>query len=96
MRKCLALFSIVTLAATGLTSCRMFGARKSAIVGASVDETQVGSYGRAPKTGWPLATPAERPGFYASPYSGELYDLRDVPAGALVRDHDTGQLFRKP
>ena len=72
------------------------GAATGAIVGAAVGETEVRTYGPAPRRGWPIATPAGRPGFYNSPYTGKLYDLRGVPPGGLVRDQDTGKLFRKP
>jgi hypothetical protein len=44
----------------------------------------------------PFARHAERPGFYYSPYTGRVYDLRRVAEGGLVRDPDTGKLFRRP
>lgn len=72
------------------------GAATGAIVGAAVDETQVHAYGPAPRQGWPPAAPTDRAGFYTSPYTGKLYDLRGVPSGGLVRDQETGKLFRKP
>jgi hypothetical protein len=45
---------------------------------------------------YPVARRAERPGFYYSPYTGRVYDLRRVADGGLVRDPDTGQFFRRP
>jgi hypothetical protein len=45
---------------------------------------------------YPFARRAERPGFYYSPYTGRVYDLRRVAKGGLVRDPDTGQFFRRP
>jgi hypothetical protein len=35
-------------------------------------------------------------GFFYSPSTGRVYDLRGVPPGGLTRDVDTGRLFRKP
>ena len=72
------------------------GAATGAIVGAVVDESQAHTYGPAPKRGWPAAAPTGKAGFYTSPYTGKLYDLRGVPSGGLVRDQETGKLFRKP
>jgi hypothetical protein len=45
---------------------------------------------------YPIARRAERSGFYYSPYTGRVYDLRRVAHGGLVRDPDTGKLFRRP
>jgi hypothetical protein len=45
---------------------------------------------------YPFARRAERPGFYYSPYTGRVYDLRRVAAGGLVRDPDTDKFFRRP
>lgn len=72
------------------------GAATGAIVGTAVGASEVRTYGPAPAKGWPLAAPAGQPGFYRSPYTGKLYDLRGVPHGGLVRDQDTGRLFKKP
>ena len=72
------------------------GAATGAIVGASVDQAEVRKYGPTPREGWPAAAPTGKAGFYTSPYTGKLYDLRGVPSGGLVRDQETGKLFRKP
>ena len=52
--------------------------------------------GSPPAGKYPFARHAERPGFYYSPYTGRVYDLRRVADGGLVRDPNTGQLFRRP
>lgn len=72
------------------------GAAAGAIVGVTVQESQAKRYAPPPKAGYPVAAPTTRPGFYTSPYTNKMYDLREVPANALVRDQDTNQLFRKP
>jgi len=45
---------------------------------------------------YPHAERTNNPGFYRSPYTGRIYDLRRVQDGGLVRDPRTGQLFRRP
>jgi hypothetical protein len=35
----------------------------------------------------------EDQGFFYSPYTGRVYDLRGVPPGGLTRDVDTGVAF---
>jgi hypothetical protein len=72
------------------------GAIGGAIVGTAIHESDASRYAPAPATGYPMAVPLAQPGFFRSPYSGETYDLRDVPPRALVRDSKTNQLFRKP
>lgn len=72
------------------------GAAGGAIVGAAVGATEVKSYGRAPRGGWPVAAPAERPGLVVSPYTQRVYDVQHVPHGGLVRDVDVNKLFRVP
>jgi hypothetical protein len=72
------------------------GAAAGALVGAAVQEDQVARYGPPPLGGFPIARWAGTPGFYYSPYTGRVYDLRGVPPGGLTRDIDTGRLFRKP
>ncbi len=57
---------------------------------------RVARYGPPPPGGFPIARWAGTPGFYYSPYTGRVYDLRGVPPGGLTRDVDTGRLFRKP
>ena len=71
------------------------GAASGAIIGAAVGPHEARK-DSAPREGWPAAQPTDRAGFYLSPYTGKLYDLRTVPNGALVRDQDAGKLFRKP
>jgi len=72
------------------------GAAAGALVGAAIQEDQVARYGPPPPGGFPVARWAGTPGFYYSPYTGRVYDLRGVPPGGLTRDIDTGRLFRKP
>ena len=72
------------------------GAAAGALTGAIVQENQAARYGPPPPGGFPYARWAGTPGFYYSPYTGRVYNLRAVPPGALTRDFDTGQLFRKP
>ena len=72
------------------------GAAAGALIGHAIQEDRARQYGPPPAGGYPLATPAGRPGMYRSPYTGRVYDLRDVPPGGLTRDVDNGQLFRRP
>src|ERR1044072_8285167 len=72
------------------------GAAAGALTGAIVQENQAARYGPPPPGGFPYARWAGTPGFYFSPYTGRVYNLRGVPPGGLTRDFDTGQLFRKP
>jgi predicted small secreted protein len=72
------------------------GAAGGAIVGAVIEENQAAQYGPVPTAGYPRARSTATPGMYASPYTGRVYDLRNVPHGSLVRDADTNRLFRKP
>ncbi len=72
------------------------GAAAGALTGRIIQENQAAQYGPPPPGGWPFARWAGRPGFYYSPYTGRVYDLRGVPPGGLTRDVDTGRLFRKP
>ena len=72
------------------------GAAAGALTGKIIQENQAAQYGPPPPGGYPIARWAGRPGFYYSPYTGRIYDLRGVPSGGLTRDVDTGRLFRKP
>jgi hypothetical protein len=72
------------------------GAAAGALIGSTIQADQAAAYGPPPPGGFPFAQRAGRPGFYHSPYTGRVYDLRGVPHGALTRDIDTGQLFRRP
>jgi osmotically inducible lipoprotein OsmB len=72
------------------------GAAAGALMGAAIQENQAAGYAPPPPGGFPYARWAGRPGFYYSPYTGRVYDLRGVPPGGLTRDFDTGQLFRRP
>lgn len=72
------------------------GAATGALIGASIEADQADNYGPPPSGGFPFAQRAGSPGFYRSPYTGRVYDLRGVPHGGLTRDIDTGQLFRRP
>ncbi|HEU5246517.1 MAG TPA: glycine zipper domain-containing protein [Candidatus Udaeobacter sp.] len=92
--------AIIGGAATGQARYAALGAAAGAaagtLVGAAIQEDQVARYGPPPPGGWPFARWAGTPGFYYSPYTGRVYDLRGVPPGGLTRDVDTGRLFRKP
>jgi len=72
------------------------GAASGALIGAAIEEDQVARYGPPPPGGFPFARFSGTPGFFYSPYTNRLYDLRGVPPGGLTRDIDTGQLFREP
>ena len=92
--------AIIGGAATGNVRAASIGAAAGAAAGALtgkiVQENQAASYGPPPPGGYPYARWAGRPGFFYSPYTGRVYDLRGVPPGGLTRDVDTGRLFRKP
>src|SRR5436853_7035050 len=92
--------AIIGAAATGNVRAASIGAAAGAAAGALtgkiIQENQAAQYGPPPPGGYPVARWAGRPGFYYSPYTGRIYDLRGVPPGGLTRDVDTGRLFRKP
>ncbi len=92
--------AIIGAAATGNVRAASIGAAAGAAAGALtgkiIQENQAAQYGPPPPGGYPIARWAGRPGFYYSPYTGRVYDLRGVPPGGLTRDVDTGRLFRKP
>jgi len=92
--------AIIGAAATGNVRAASIGAAAGAAAGALsgkiIQENQAAQYGPPPPGGYPYARWAGRPGFYYSPYTGRVYDLRGVPPGALTRDMDTGRLFRRP
>ena len=92
--------SIIGAAATGNVRAASIGAAAGAAAGALtgkiIQENQAAHYGPPSPGGYPYAHWAGRPGFYYSPYTGRVYDLRGVPPGGLTRDVDTGKLFRKP
>ncbi len=92
--------AIIGGAATGNVRAASIGATAGAAAGALtgkiIQENQVAQYGPPPSGGWPYARWAGTPGFFYSPYTGRVYDLRGVPPGGLTRDVDTGRLFRKP
>jgi hypothetical protein len=92
--------AIIGGAATGNVRAASIGAAAGAAAGALtgkiVQENQAAQYGPPPPGGYPYGRWAGTPGFYYSPYTGRVYDLRGVPHGGLTRDVDTGRLFRKP
>src|SRR6476646_6364646 len=92
--------AIIGAAATGNVRAASIGAAAGAAAGALtgkiVQENQAAQYGPPPPGGYPFARLAGPPGFYYSPYTDRIYNLRGVPPGGLTRDVDTGQLFRKP
>jgi hypothetical protein len=71
------------------------GAAASTLTGKIVQENQAAGYGPPPPGGYPFARWAGRSGFYYSPYTGRIYDLRGVQPGGLTRDADTGRPFRQ-
>ena len=92
--------AIIGGAATGNVRAASIGAAAGAAAGALtgkiIQENQAAQYGPPPPGGYPYARWAGTPGFYYSPYTGRVYNLRGVPRGGLTRDVDTGRLFRKP
>ena len=92
--------AIIGGAATGHVRAASIGAAAGAAAGALtgkiVQENQAAGYGPPPPGGYPFARWAGTPGFFYSPYTGRVYDLRGVPPGGLTRDVDTGRLFRRP
>ena len=92
--------AIIGGAATGNARAASIGAAAGAAAGALtgkiIQENQAAQYGPPPPGGFPYARWAGRPGFFYSPYTGRVYDLRGVPPGGLTRDIDTGRLFRRP
>ena len=92
--------AIIGGAATGNVRAASIGAAAGAAAGALtgkiIQENQAAQYGPPPPAGYPYARWAGTPGFFYSPYTGRVYDLRGVPPGGLTRDVDTGRLFRKP
>lgn len=92
--------AIIGGAATGNVRAASIGAAAGAAAGALtgkiVEENQAARYGPPPPGGYPYARWAGTPGFYYSPYTGRVYDLRGVPHGGLTRDVDSGGYFRKP
>ena len=75
--------AIIGGAATGNVRAASIGAAAGAAAGALtgkiVQENQVSQYGPPPPGGWPYARWAGTPGFFYSPYTGRVYDLRGVP-----------------
>jgi hypothetical protein len=92
--------AIIGGAATGNVRAASIGAAAGAAAGALtgkiIQENQAAQYGPPPSGGYPFARWAGRPGFFYSPYTGRIYNLRGVPPGGLTRDVDTGRLFRRP
>lgn len=72
------------------------GAATGALIGHAIQRDRAEKYGPPPAGGYPLGRPTGHYGFYYSPYTGRVYDLRDVPRGELTRDVDTNQLFQRP
>ena len=101
--KCLTVIVLVGMSSLILNSCEAptgfgaaTGAAAGALTGAAIQADQAARYGPPPPGGFPFARWAGTPGFYYSPYTGRVYNLRGVPPGGLTRDVDTGQLFRRP
>src|SRR6266704_5238749 len=60
------------------------GAAAGTLVGAAIQEDQVARYGPPPPGGFPVARWAATPGFYYSPYTVRVYDLRGIPPGGSL------------
>ena len=92
--------AVIGAAATGNVRAASIGAAAGAAAGALtgkiIQENQAAGYGPPPPGGYPYARWAGRSGFFYSPYTDRVYDLRGVPPGGLTRDVDTGRLFRRP
>src|SRR3954453_14863724 len=92
--------ALIGAAATGNVRAASIGAAAGAAAGALtgkiIQENQAAQYGPPPPGGYPYARWAGTPGYFQSPYTGRVYDLRGVPPGGLTRDVDTGRLFRRP
>ena len=92
--------AFIGAAATGNVRAASIGAAAGAAAGALsgkiIQENQAAQYGPPPPGGYPYARWAGRSGFFYSPYTDRVYDLRGVPPGGLTRDVDTGRLFRRP
>ena len=72
------------------------GAGVGALIGAAIDAERAAEYGPEPSGGYPYGRRAGR-GYVYSPYPPHrLIDVRGIPRGALVRDPETGGIFRKP
>lgn len=73
------------------------GAGTGALIGASVEADERGYYGGHEVGYYPLGRRTGTPGVLQSPYAPyRLVDVRGVPRGALVRDPETGRVFRRP
>ena len=73
------------------------GAGTGALIGASIEADQNGYYQGHPGNYYPYGRHAEGSGLYHSPYPPHVVmDLRGVPHGGVVRDPESGRLFRKP
>jgi len=92
--------AFIGAAATGNVRAAFIGAAAGAAAGAltgKIDqENQAAGYGPPPPSRYRYARWAGTPGFFQSPYTGRVYDLRGVPPSGLTRDIDTGRLFRRP
>src|SRR6266851_9188054 len=72
--------AIIGAAATGNVRAASIGAAAGAAAGALtgkiIQENQAAQYGPPPPGGYPIARWAGRSGFFYSPYTGRVYDLR--------------------
>ena len=72
------------------------GAVGGAIIGGAVGEKDAARYGTVPEGGYPVGRLSKTPGFVYSPYTDQLYDVREAPKGSLILDRDANKLFRRP
>jgi hypothetical protein len=73
------------------------GAGTGALIGAAIEADERGYYEGHPTSYYPYGQRVGRPGFLRSPCPPHaIVDVRGVPRGALVRDPESGCVFRKP
>ena len=74
------------------------GAGLGALIGAIVqDGDRERYYGERPPDGYPYGRPTERSSIVRSPYyPHNLIDVSGIPAGAMVIDPSTDQVFIRP
>ncbi|HEY2614769.1 MAG TPA: glycine zipper domain-containing protein [Chthoniobacterales bacterium] len=93
--------AIIGAAATGnvrgAAAGAAIGAASGALIGAAVEADERGYYEGHPMGYYPYGRRVGRPGLLESPYPPHaLVDVRGIPHGALVRDPESGRIFRRP
>ena len=93
--------AIIGAAATGNARAASIGAAAGAATGAlfghAIQEDQAARTSPPPPGGYPFARRTGTYGLVRSPYPPHrLVDVRDIPPGELVRDPESGGIFRNP